>query len=76
MHEIDTICKFVGYSFTPQMLDFSDTEHHIANGNNMRFANSSNIKLDENWREELSHTDLLYFERRAGQINRALGYIA
>lgn len=72
--EISAICNFIGYPFATRMLDFSNAEHHIANGNNMRFTASSKIELDEKWRKELSHQDLLYFEQRAGQLNRALGY--
>jgi len=56
------------------MLEFGSAESHIANGNRMRFVQSSEIKLDERWREQLSAPMLRFFERHAGELNRELGY--
>jgi hypothetical protein len=56
------------------MLDFRSRVHHVLNGNNMRLGSSSAIKVDEAWRARLAHGELNYFERRAGALNRRLGY--
>jgi len=72
--ELMRISEFLGIDYLPQMLEFAETDSHIANGNRMRFGKSSEIKLDERWREELSAPMLDYFERHAGQLNRQLGY--
>ena len=50
-----------------------NTEHHVF-GNPMRLRSSSEIQLDEGWREELDAEDLETFERIAGAHNRAFGY--
>jgi hypothetical protein len=72
--ELRRICEFLGIDFSRQMLEFGRTDSHIANGNRMRFVQSSEIKLDERWRGELSAPMLQFFERRAGKLNRQLGY--
>lgn len=72
--ELERICSFLGIQFRPQMLEFAAAESHIANGNRMRFGDSSEIRLDERWRKELSAPMLDYFEKRAGKLNRSLGY--
>ena len=56
------------------MMDFASHTHHITNGNNMRFKKSSEIKIDNAWKTELSKEDLNYFEKHAGDINNHLGY--
>lgn len=72
--ELERICAFLGMEFDPKMLEFGAADAHIANGNRMRFGQSSEIRLDERWREELSAPMLAYFERHAGKLNRQLGY--
>jgi hypothetical protein len=72
--ELRRISEFLRIDFYPNMLKFAASESHIANGNRMRFGQSSDIKLDERWREELSVPMLRFFERRAGKLNRQLGY--
>ena len=53
--------------------DFFSVENHIL-GNAMRLGNSSEIRLDEKWRRELSQGDLATFDRLAGDVNRKHGY--
>jgi hypothetical protein len=74
--ELRRICDFLGIGFEESMLAFAETEQHIANGNNMRFNRNSTVRLDERWREDLSAPMLAYFDRRAGALNRSLGYAA
>jgi hypothetical protein len=74
MSELKRISEFLGINFHPQMLEFGNAESHIANGNRMRFVQSSEIKLDERWREQLSAPMLQFFEQRAGELNKQLGY--
>ena len=72
--ELTRVSNFLGIDFQPQMLEFAALNSHIVNGNRMRFVQSSDIKLDERWRKELSAPMLRFFERRAGKLNRQLGY--
>jgi hypothetical protein len=72
--ELRRVCEFLGAEFSAQMLDFAAADSHIANGNRMRFGHTSEIRLDERWRDELPKPMLNYFERRAGMLNRQLGY--
>lgn len=72
--ELKRISEFLGVDFSPQMLEFGTAESHIANGNRMRFVQSSEIRLDERWREELSAPMLQFFEQTAGELNKQLGY--
>lgn len=53
--------------------DYREVEHHIL-GNRMRLRSSSEIRLDEKWRLEMSEESLAAFEREAGDLNRKLGY--
>lgn len=69
-----SICDFIGLPFEPAMLDYRRKTHHIVNGNRMRLSSSSAIRADEEWKVRLSPEDLQFFERRAGSLNRALGY--
>lgn len=72
--EISRIMNFLEFPFEDTMIDFTSKDSHILNGNRMRFATSSEIRLDEVWRNDLSDRDMKYFEARAGNLNRALGY--
>ena len=72
--ELSRICVFLDVDYEPEMLNFSHLENHVANGNRMRHKRVSGISFDESWRTELSASDLSYFERRAGALNRSFGY--
>lgn len=69
------LCAFAGVAFEPSMLDLSQAERHMVNGNDTRFAPGKGFHLDERWRSELAPDDLDYFERQGGgAMNRRLGY--
>jgi hypothetical protein len=72
--ELRRICEFIGVAFDAQMLDFGSRVHHVLAGNDMRLERGSTIRMDGAWRGRLTPDDLDYFERRAGALNRALGY--
>jgi hypothetical protein len=72
--EMRKTCEFLGVPFTTEMLKISEIDSHIANGNRMRLRKDTAIRLDERWRDELPIEMLNYFERRAGDLNRDLGY--
>lgn len=74
MSEVRRICEFAGIAFEPSMLDFVHKEHHITSGNNMRLKGTSEIRLDTTWRTALQHLDKAHFEKRAGAMNRRMGY--
>ncbi len=73
---LNGISAFLGISFERSMLDYSSHIHHITNGNNMRFVKSSQISLDTSWHVGLSDDNKNYFEKRAGVLNRKLGYLS
>lgn len=72
---LERICQFVEIPFDERMLSFRWKAHHVANGNRMRLSTSSEIVLDNAWLSQLPAVDLQYFESKAGQSNRALGYV-
>lgn len=72
--EIGRICEFLQVDYEESMLNFSSSEHHITNGNDMRFSASSEIRIDADWQKNLSEHDLQYFEHKAGNLSRKMGY--
>jgi hypothetical protein len=72
--ELRRICAAAGLPFDERMLEFRSGTRHLLNGNNMRFKADKTIRPDEAWRTALSATDLRYFEKHAGELNRRLGY--
>ncbi|MFH1767048.1 MAG: sulfotransferase, partial [Patescibacteria group bacterium] len=73
--ELKRICNFLGIDFEEAMLNYAAKPNHTTNGNDkVRFRKSSEIKLDTSWCEHLSDEDQRYFESRAGQLNKKLGY--
>jgi hypothetical protein len=69
------VCDFAGVEFESAMLDYRQKTHHIVNGNRMRLHATSAIKPDDEWVRKLSTADLEQFERKAGSVNRMLGYV-
>lgn len=70
---LDRLQRFCGA--TPCLtLDASNTSERHVIGNSMRLSFDGRIKLDEKWRTSLSAENLALFERRAGKLNRRLGY--
>ena len=57
------------------MMELRKQESHSLGGNPMRFRlEESTIRLDEQWREQLTEEDLKIFESVAGKMNRKFGY--
>jgi hypothetical protein len=54
-------------------LDFRSVTQHVI-GNGMRMDSTSEIRLDERWKEALSNKDLKAFDSVAGKLNRSYGY--
>ena len=72
--ECSRLCDFLGITFDPKMINFTNVVHHNVNGNRMRYNQNSELSIDENWKHELSVTDIEYFEQHAGLMNRRFGY--
>ncbi|HEX7082171.1 MAG TPA: sulfotransferase [Gammaproteobacteria bacterium] len=72
--ELERLCRFAGIDFAPEMLRFTEREHHVLNGNRMRFGTRAVIVPDHSWQHALSARELRDFDRRAGRLNRKLGY--
>jgi Sulfotransferase family len=66
--------RFLGLDPCRATRDFRSVEQHIL-GNAMRLGSSSEITLDERWRTSIEPGDLTTFERIAGRLNRAHGYV-
>jgi hypothetical protein len=54
-------------------LDFRAQPQHVI-GNGMRMDTTSEIRLDERWKENLTTEELSIFDRVAGDLNRSYGY--
>jgi hypothetical protein len=65
--------EFLGVESGESPLEFRSVPQHVV-GNGMRLNNSSDIQLDERWRDALSAEDLHVFDRVAGAVNRRYGY--
>lgn len=57
----------------PAEAQLKSRPHHVI-GNGMRLDTTTEVSLDERWRESLSAEALTTFERIAGPLNRSLGY--
>ena len=67
------ITAFAGVEPPPWPLEFHAREHHVI-GNEMRFATSSEIRLDERWRERLGQADLAAIRTATAAERRRFGY--
>lgn len=65
---------FLGLDPANRITDFRSVEHHVV-GNGMRLDTTSEIRLDERWKEHLTKNDLRMFDQVAGRMNRHYGYI-
>ena len=48
------LMRWLGLSFEPGQLAWTEAEHHNIGGNRMRFGKDSTIRLDEKWRKGLT----------------------
>lgn len=72
--ELKKICDWAGIEYESQMSDLSSGVRHLVNGNGTRFKRDKGVKFDERWKTELHSEDLTWFMKRAGELNRKLGY--
>jgi hypothetical protein len=67
------LATFLGLDPDQIILDFRSRQQHVI-GNGMRMDATSEIRLDERWKSNLSAEDLRVFETVAGDLNRKYGY--
>ena len=51
---LTSLMKKLGLTFHPLQLQWAIQERHNVGGNNMRFGQSSKLRLDEHWRKKLT----------------------
>ena len=66
--------RFLSLDPDKRVHDFRSVENHVV-GNGMRLDTTSEIRLDERWRENLKDQDLRIFNDVAGEMNRRYGYL-
>lgn len=75
---LQAICTFIGEpeSLAGEAFENAGAVKHNVSGNPARLDRDAlaRVRLDERWRQELSAEDLSAFRRRAGLLNRWLGY--
>jgi hypothetical protein len=71
--ELARIAGFAGVTPRPGPVDFRSSEHHVL-GNRMRMESSSEIALDERWRERLRPDELRAILRRTARRRALCGY--
>lgn len=71
---LERIHRFLSVEPGRQPKQFRSVEQHVV-GNGMRLDTTSEIRLDERWREVLTEEDLRTFDAVAGQMNRKYGYV-
>jgi len=64
---------FIGVPAKNGLHDFRSFEHHII-GNRMRLSTTSEIRLDESWKEALTPEQMAYVDQRVAPLNRRYGY--
>jgi hypothetical protein len=73
VNTLKRLAAFLDLDPLQSRLDFrAQTQHVIGNG--MRLDSTSEIRLDERWKEVLSNDDLKAFDSVAGKLNRSYGY--
>jgi hypothetical protein len=70
---LSRLFTFLGVDPDKRIVDFRSVEQHVV-GNGMRLDTTSEIRLDERWRETLTEQDLRVFNDVAGELNRRYGY--
>ncbi len=68
------VFAFFGLDPDQRIRDFRSVENHIV-GNGMRLDTTSEIRLDERWRQALTAKQLQTFDMVAGRMNRRYGYV-
>jgi hypothetical protein len=64
---------FIGLPSRNGFHDFRATDHHII-GNQMRLSSTSEIRLDESWKQALAPGQMATIDRLVSPLNRRYGY--
>lgn len=67
------VTDFLGLDRGTHYNEFKAVAHHVV-GNGMRLDGSSEVILDERWRDVLTPQNLSDFDAVAGRLNRSYGY--
>jgi hypothetical protein len=70
---LQKVYEFIGVPAQDGVRDFRSVEQHII-GNRMRLSNTSEIRLDERWKQALTPEQMAMIEGRVGPLNRRYGY--
>lgn len=71
--EMTRILQFLGVAAGAPVLDFRQKSHHII-GNKMRLADSSQIRLDTAWRDQLSENQIHQIMAGTLKYRKVFGY--
>jgi hypothetical protein len=71
---LQRLCAFLELEPGKIVRDFRAVEQHVL-GNGMRLDTTSEISLDERWRDYLAQEELRVFDVVAGKLNRQYGYV-
>jgi hypothetical protein len=72
--EIQRIVKYLELQYEERMLDFSQGISHSIAGNDMKWSSKPTIELNENWKNDISKSELKDFDNIAGELNHNFGY--
>lgn len=70
---LEKVYGFIGVPAKNGVNDFRTVEQHII-GNRMRLSTTSEIRLDESWKQALTPEQMAYIDRRVAPLNRRYGY--
>ncbi len=73
-HQLERVFNFLEVGMDAYTGPLPVKNRHIVNGNRMRFTQNLIISDDDKWRAQLDSQMLDYFDRHAGELNRAFGY--
>jgi hypothetical protein len=70
---LEKVYGFIGVPAKNGVNDFRSIDHHII-GNRMRLSTTSEIRLDESWKQALTPEQRAYIDRRVAPLNQRYGY--
>jgi Sulfotransferase family len=70
---LERVYGFIGVHARNGFYNFRSADHHII-GNRMRLSSTSEIRLDETWKQALTPEQMAVIERCVGPLNRRYGY--
>jgi hypothetical protein len=70
---LEKVYGFIGVPAKNGVNDFRSVEQHII-GNRMRLSTTSEIRLDESWKQALTPEQMAYIDQRVAPLNRRYGY--